>query len=97
MDYYKVKIIVPSIFVWVDACIRLYFFFISSRLDWFFGTLWPWFCCTHGILPVYLHYTISILIKSVIYHTKKKKKKKKKKNYLARDLLYAWIYACGDT
>ena len=90
MDYYKLKISVPSIFVWVDASIRLCFFFISSRLDCFLYFR-PWFCCTHSILPVYLRYTISILIKSVIYHIKRKKK-----IYLTGDLLYAWIYACGD-
>ena len=35
MEYYKLKISVPSIFVWVDASIRLCFFFIFSRHDCF--------------------------------------------------------------
>ena len=83
-------VFLQSLYEWMQALGSVSF---SSLLDLIvFCTLRPWFCCTHSILPVYLRYKISILIKSVIYHIKRKKK-----IYLTWDLLYAWIYACGDT
>lgn len=75
-------VFLQSLYEWMQALGSVSF---SSLLDLIvFCTLRPWFCCTHSILPVYLRYTILILIKSVIYHIKRKKK-----IYLTWDLLYA--------